>query len=226
MRVGKKFSLLLILALTWIFIESSCVTCLASCSYGDCDYWHHPSLADAEQYHWYEEVYYFMNYCGEIPYQTIPSYQTMPLYSYGTPALNLSLQHFATSTIDQSTGGDAYYWLDQGDRSYLAGSYEQAAASYAKAVKLNPSLTDGWFNMGNAFYFLGKYNESINAYNALLQLEPQNSNAFMAKSKALLALGQNKDAQDAESAARALQNRKILKTGSSSYATARVGRAS
>ena len=218
MRVDRKISLLLILALTWMFMESSWVTCLASCSYGDCDYWYHPTLADIQQYHWYEEVYCFMNYCGEIPYQT-----TLP-YSYGTPALNLSLQHYATPAINQSTGGGAYYWLNQGDSSYLAGSYEQAAASYAEAVKLDPSLTNGWFNMGNAFYFLGRYNESINAYDALLKLEPQNSNAFVAKSKALLALGQNEEADAAAKAARALQDRKILKTGSASYAIARVGR--
>jgi tetratricopeptide (TPR) repeat protein len=230
-RVNKKFSLLLILAMTWMFMELSCVTCLAYCSYGDCDYWHYPSLADIEQYHWYEEVYYFMNYCGEIPYQTmpfyqtIPPYQTMPLYSYGsTPALNLSLQHSSTPAVNQATGGDANYWLNQGDSSYLTGSYEQAAVSYAEAVKLNPSLSEGWFNMGNAFYFLGRYNQSINAYDALLQLEPQNSNALMAKSKALLALGQNEDADAAANVARTLQDRKILKTGSSSYAIARVGR--
>ncbi len=230
MRIGKKFSLLLIIALTWMFIELSCITCFASYCYGGCDYWYYPSLADMEQHNWYEEVYYFMNYCGEIPYRTalpyrtMAPYQTVPFYNYGTPALNLSLQHPSASSIIQQTSNDAYYWLDQGDRSYLAGSYEQAVTSYAEAVKLNPSLTNGWFNMGNALYFLGRYNESINAYNSLLQLEPQNSNAYIAKSKALLAIGQNRDAENAANAARALQDRKISKTGSSSYAIVRVGR--
>ena len=64
----------------------------------------------------------------------------------------------------------------------------QAASSYAKAVKLDPSLTEGWVNLGNALYFLGRYQESSDAYNATLKLDPQNANALLGRGKALLAL--------------------------------------
>jgi len=36
----------------------------------------------------------------------------------------------------------AEYWSDQEDQSFLNGSYEKAAASYDKALDLDPSNSD------------------------------------------------------------------------------------
>ncbi|MCX6669533.1 MAG: tetratricopeptide repeat protein, partial [Methanothrix sp.] len=111
------------------------------------------------------------------------------------------------------------YWLNEGNGFYLAGSYEQAAASYAEALKLNVYLSDGWLNMGNALYFQGKYQESLDAYNAVLGLDPQNVNALKGKSQALSALNRTAEANAALESIRALQSRKILQVGSSAQPT-------
>jgi tetratricopeptide (TPR) repeat protein len=90
---------------------------------------------------------------------------------------------------NQSVGnGNATYWLNEANVSYLTGSYEHAAESYAKAVNLDPSLSEGWLNLGNSLYFLGRYQASLNAYDTSLKLEPQNADALAGKNQALLAL--------------------------------------
>jgi len=143
-------------------------------------YYYPPSQADFEQHMWGIQAYRFLNYDDEgyDPYG-VPAYNA-PTYS--TPANN-------TPAYNQSVGnGNAIYWLNEANVSYLTGSYEQAAESYAKAVNLDPSLSKGWLNLGNSLYYLGRYQASLNAYNALLKLEPQNADALAGKSLTLLAL--------------------------------------
>jgi tetratricopeptide (TPR) repeat protein len=114
-----------------------------------------------------------------------------------------------------NTNGTSDHWLNEGNRLYLAGSYEQAAASYAEAVKLNPDLSEARLNMGNAFYFLGRYQESLASYDALLGQEPQNANALKGKSQTLLALNRTDESDRVKESIQALQNRNIRRVGSS-----------
>jgi len=78
--------------------------------------------------------------------------------------------------------------LGEANVFYLTGSYEQAAESYAKAVNIDPALSEGWLNLGNSLYFLGRYQASLDAYIALLNREPDNANAQAGKNNALSAL--------------------------------------
>ena len=114
-----------------------------------------------------------------------------------------------------NVNGTSDHWLSEGNKFYLAGSYEQAAASYAEAVKLDPYLSEALLNMGNALYFLGRYQESLASYDALLGREPQNVNALKGKSQALLALNRTGESDRAMESIQALQSRKILQVGSS-----------
>ena len=201
-------SLLVILALTSIFMEPAWVTGQGWYGYGyDWPYFNPPSQADIEQSFWDNEAYYFLNYYD--PYGGTAYSQPR----YGTPAYNIptyrlrphtrSLQHTQLNigasasnapAYDQNTGNNsAVYWLNEGNVSYLAGSYEQAAQSYAKALNLDPSLSEGWLNLGNSLYYLGKYQASLNAYDALLKLEPQNADALAGKNLTLLALNRTGD---------------------------------
>ena len=192
----KRFetrSLLLIAALAWIILEPALVT-----STGTCDYcWedNYLSTAAEQQNIWMKEAFNFL-YC-DCCYQGFGPYYNQ------------------LASSQTNTNGTSDHWLSEGNRFYLAGSYEQAATSYADAVKLNPYLSEGWLNMGNALYFLGRYQESLASYDALLGQEPQNVNALKGKSQALLALNRTDESDRAKESIQALQSRKILQVGSS-----------
>ena len=138
------------------------------------------------------QAYYFLNdydpysgSVGQLRYSTPAHNMAVPTYmaAYSTPP------SYNTPAYHQSTGnGSAIFWLNEANVSYLAGSYQQAAESYARAVDLDSSLSQGWLNLGNSLYFLGRYQASLNAYDAVLGSDPQNANAFAGKSQALLAL--------------------------------------
>ena len=219
-RRPRRVSLLLIAALAWMILEPALVTSLGTCDYYGCDGYH--TLTENEQQRiWMREAFDFLYgdcyYWGFQPYYySVPNYYQGPNY-YQAPYYNqipVPSQPAGNNTAD--------YWLNEGDGFYLAGSYDQAAASYAEAVKLDPYLPDGWLNMGNALYFLGRYQESLNAYDAVLGLEPQNVNALNGESQALLALNRTNEANLALESVRALQNRKIVQVGSSAKPTVKA----
>jgi tetratricopeptide (TPR) repeat protein len=178
-RIVHRLSLLVVLALTFIFAEPAWITSVGSCGYGyNSPYYYPPTQAEFEQHMWDIEAYRFL-YCDDGGY-----------YPYGVPANEQP--SYSTPAFNQSrSNGSATYWLDEANVSYLMGSYAQAAESYAKAVNLNPSLSVGWLNLGNSLYFLGKYQASLNAYDTLLNLEPQNANALAGKSQALRKIEEN-----------------------------------
>ena len=168
MRKIHRLSLLLILVPALMF--------MVSVMHGGvrCDDWPSSIQAASDEAGWRSDIYYFMNYdnCDNV--------NSVCGANNGIHPLN--------QTIGNST---ADYWLNDANRLYLTGSYEQAAESYAKAVNLDPSLSVGWLNLGNSLYFLGSYQASLNAYNAALKLEPRNANALSGKNKVLLALNRS-----------------------------------
>jgi tetratricopeptide (TPR) repeat protein len=163
---------------------------------GYCDIWSYyngtcPSLSTREQGMWEAEAYAFLN-GGEGGYPGYPIYQPS---NYGVPVGSYSLTGYGTASL----------WMNQGNQLYAAGSYEQAAAMYTRAVNLDPSLKTAWLNQGNAFYFLGRYQESLNAFETVLYTEPQNAAAWQGKGLDLVALSRTIEANDAFARARALQ---------------------
>jgi superkiller protein 3 len=134
---------------------------------------------------WEAETYAFLN--GDTGY-TRPYNYAVPVGSYLEPGY-----------------GTASYWTNEGNRLYMAGSYEQAAAMYTRAVNLDSSLGVAWLNLGNTFYFLGRYQESLNAFETVLYMEPQNAAAWQGKGLDLVALNRTIEANDAFARARALQ---------------------
>jgi tetratricopeptide (TPR) repeat protein len=160
---------------------------------GYCDIWAFyngtcPSKASKEQAMWEAEAYAWL-------YSDNSYYTPYSTYNYGTPVSYVAVGGYGTAT----------YWLNEANRLYLTGSYEQAAAMYTRAVNLNPSLLAAWLNLGNALYFLGKYNESLNAYESVMRLNPQNANAWQGIGLDLLALNRTSEANDALAKARTLQ---------------------
>jgi tetratricopeptide (TPR) repeat protein len=186
-------SLLLIAALACVILEPGIVV-----SSGTCDYcWGHDytSTYAWQQSAWMNEAFNFL-YC-DCCYQGPWSY-------YNSNA----------ASVQTNVDGTPGHWLSEGNKFYLAGSYSQAAASYAEALTLDPSLGEARLNMGNALYFLGRYQESLDSYDALLGRDPQNVNALQGKSQALLALNRTGESDRAMESIRALQSRNIRQVGS------------
>jgi len=219
-------SLLLIAALAWTILEPALVTSFGTCDYCGWDDYH--TLSEREQQHiWMREAFDFLYgdcyYWGFQPYYySVPYYSQVPNYYQASNYYQAPYYNQIPIASRPAGNNTAEYWLNEGDGFYLAGSYDQAAASYAEAVKLNPYLPDGWLNMGNALYFLGRYQDSLNAYDAVLGLEPQNVNALKGESQVLLALNRTNEANLALESVRALQNRKIVQVGSSAKPTVKA----
>jgi tetratricopeptide (TPR) repeat protein len=170
--------ILLIFALAFIFMKSALVGSSGTCDYCGPNYWgNYPTQSEIEQRMWNSEIYYFLNYdnCDNL----YPSAYTA---TNSNPVYNQMANNTTTS-----------YWLDNANKLYLAGYYEQAAASYAKAVKLDQSQSEGWINMANSLYFLGRYQESLDAYNAVIASDPLNANAILGKGKVLMAMNRTQE---------------------------------
>lgn len=167
MRVNRS-SLLIIFVLVWTVIASDWVSCVGTCNGFGSNYLVRPQ---GDESYWRAEIYYFLDFdnCNDV--------NSVCGNSHTSPTLN----HI-------SGNNTANYWMNNANKLYLTGSYEQAASSYANAVKLDPSLTEGWLNMGNTLYLLNRYQESLDAYNAALKLDPLSANATMGKENVMLAL--------------------------------------
>jgi tetratricopeptide (TPR) repeat protein len=176
MRKIRWSSLLAILALTFTLAETALAIGPGPWDHGyDWQNCHPPTREEIEQSLWNFEAYRFLYYddYGYYPYDVMARAQ--PQYS-------------APSTSPSANNDSAVRYLEEANVSYLTGSYEAAAESYAKDVNLDPTLAAGWLNLGNSLYLLGRYQASLNAYNTLLGLEPNNSNALAGKNQALMAL--------------------------------------
>jgi len=176
---GKQgLLLLLIFALAFIFMKSALVDSFGTCDYCGPNYWNnYPTQSEIDQEKWNLDTYYFLNYdnCDNM---YPPAYKA----ANRNPVSNQAVNNTTAS-----------YWLDNANKLYLAGYYEQAAASYAKALKLDSSQSVGRINMANSLYFLGRYQESLDAYNAVIASDPLNANAILGKGKVLMALNRTQE---------------------------------
>lgn len=166
------------IALACVFMGLSLTGSSGTCGYCGPTYWdNYPTQSEIDQAMWNSEIYYFLNYdnCDNL----YPS-------AYRAANRNPVPNQVANNTT-------ASYWLDNANKLYLAGYYEQAAASYAKAVKLDPSQSVGWINMANSLYFMGRYQESLDAYNTVIASDPLNANAILGKGKVLTAINRTQE---------------------------------
>ncbi|HNY33466.1 MAG TPA: tetratricopeptide repeat protein [Methanothrix soehngenii] len=175
----------------------------------------------AEERHWTVEAYRFL-YCDQCYPPFTPAYQahqrSVALEGYlGSQAV----AHPAEAS-DIFEDGTLEYWQAKGNELYLAGSFEQAAAAYSKAIKLN-NQTDVWLNLGNSLFFLGKYQEALNSYDARLAANPQDENAWKGRVQSLLALNRTVEAEVAQETLDILQSRNITPIGSASSGSTGLG---
>ncbi|MCK9565688.1 MAG: tetratricopeptide repeat protein [Methanothrix sp.] len=179
-----RLPLIIIVALVVIFLTPSWITAQGSedCYGSDC----YLSRSEWQQRVWYSDIYDFLYGDCQCYYAKHGVYYP----SYAGEISDTSANSAPTSS-SSTASENASSLLDEANVFYLTGSYEQAAKSYAKAVNIDPTLSEGWLNLGNSLYFLGRYQASLDAFVALLNREPDNANALAGKNNALLALNKS-----------------------------------
>ncbi|MGB7442146.1 MAG: tetratricopeptide repeat protein [Coleofasciculaceae cyanobacterium] len=100
-------------------------------------------------------------------------------------------EQIATPADPEFSSG-LFLWV--GYSLYQLGQYEEALASYEKALEIKPDLHEAWYNRGVALYKLGRYEEAIASYEKALEIKPDNYAAWNNKGNALGELGRYEEA--------------------------------
>ncbi len=73
---------------------------------------------------------------------------------------------------DLATAEDHDVWLEKGNELYELGRYEEAIASYDKAIEIKPDDHLVWYNRGVALMNLGRNEEAIVSYDKAIKIKP------------------------------------------------------
>ncbi len=73
---------------------------------------------------------------------------------------------------------EAETWLNRGYEQYMAGNFEEAVASYDKALQFKPDYHYAWSNRGVALGNLGRYEEAIASYEQAVHFKPDYHDAW------------------------------------------------
>jgi tetratricopeptide (TPR) repeat protein len=77
-------------------------------------------------------------------------------------------------------------WVMKGYALHNLQRYDEAIASYDKAIEINPNDADAWHNKGTALDELGKYNEAIACYDKAIEINPDSLDIKANLAEALL----------------------------------------
>ena len=69
--------------------------------------------------------------------------------------------------------------LVEGKGLYDAGKYEEAIASFDKALEIKPKFADVWNSKGDALRGLKKYEEAVTSYDKAIEADPKDAIAWM-----------------------------------------------
>ncbi len=69
-------------------------------------------------------------------------------------------------------------WNNRGVALRILGRYEQALASFDKALELKPDEHDAWNNRGDALHNLGRYEQALASFDKALELNPDKHHAW------------------------------------------------
>ena len=79
-------------------------------------------------------------------------------------------------------------WFNLGLKQASAGAFEQAIASWEKALSIDPNLSEAWHNRGSALGRLGNYEAAIESFENALAIDPHNYQAWNDRAHALYQL--------------------------------------
>jgi len=87
--------------------------------------------------------------------------------------------------------------LDEGERCFYDGRYEDALARFEQAIALDPDDADAHYLKGRALFYMGRDDDSLSAFDRALDLEPEFIAAVIHKAELLVrALGWPEEALD------------------------------
>ncbi|MHB0959898.1 MAG: tetratricopeptide repeat protein, partial [Pirellulaceae bacterium] len=104
--------------------------------------------------------------------------------------------HNSIGTVPQEFGrlDEALTHFKLGNALCVAKRWDEAVASYRRAVTIQPDYADAHFNLGNALTGLGHHVEAVASYRCAVQLQPDFAQAHNNLGNALRAVGQLNDA--------------------------------
>ncbi|WP_249267949.1 tetratricopeptide repeat protein [Microcystis aeruginosa FBCC-A68] len=80
-------------------------------------------------------------------------------------------------------------WHKKGLIHAMGKEYEQAIASWDRALEIKPDDPDAWFIRGFALYNLGRFEQAIASYDQALEIKPDDPDAWFIRGFALYNLG-------------------------------------
>ena len=84
------------------------------------------------------------------------------------------------SSIDLIEG-----WFNLGLKQVSGGEFDNAIASWEKALNINPNLSEAWHNRGSALGRLGRYQEAVESFQRALSIDSANYQAWNDRAHAL-----------------------------------------
>lgn len=85
-------------------------------------------------------------------------------------------------------------YYSEGVRQFEAGKYDDAIASFDKAIQQNPKLADAYHYRGQAYFHTKRFPNAIQDYDKVLQLAPENAEAYHHRGQAYGSSGNNDQA--------------------------------
>jgi tetratricopeptide (TPR) repeat protein len=85
-------------------------------------------------------------------------------------------------------------WHEKGLIHAMGKEYEQAIASYDRALEIKPDKHYAWTNRGFELHNLGRYEEAIASYDQALEIKPDDHKAWYNRGNALVNLGRYEEA--------------------------------
>ena len=91
---------------------------------------------------------------------------------------------------------EAKRYYNSGVKFGRAGLFEQAAASFLEAIRLNPNFADAHYGLGHAYFDLKRWQESIKALERAVELNPKDMEAYAMMGHAYSNLRRDKSASE------------------------------
>ncbi len=92
-------------------------------------------------------------------------------------------------------GESAQFWSNQANGYFISGDFEKAAASYDKALELEPNSADLWNNKGKVLGMMGRFDDAISCFDKSLAINTSNPESLNLKAIALSrGLNRNREA--------------------------------
>jgi tetratricopeptide (TPR) repeat protein len=94
----------------------------------------------------------------------------------------------------QTPSGKASLFFEKANILLASQSYEEAVASFDKAIELKPDDDAAWYNRGFALDELNRYEEAITSFDKAIEFKPDDQNAWVSRGIALRNLNRYEEA--------------------------------